>query len=173
MTKVLLVFWPEKGNVDYAGDKIAKQFSGAEVKKVSVGLLQKSDLEKYDNWIIGGSTSGAHVWEDADDSNRWFEFFKLLKDMDVKDKVVAFYGLGDQILYPLHFVDGLGYFQEEFQKHNIQIVGKWPVSGYEFNESEGMQEDHFFGLALDEDNQPELTEQRISKWIEMIRKDFK
>jgi flavodoxin I len=173
MTKVLLVFWPEKGNVDSAGDKIASLFRGAEVKKVSVSHLQKSDIEKYDNWIIGGSTSGAHVWEDADDSNRWFEFFKLLKDIDMKNKVVAFYGLGDQVLYPQHFVDGLGFFQDEFQKHNISIVGKWPVSGYEFYESEGMKDGYFFGLALDEDNQEEMTEERISGWIELIRKDFK
>lgn len=173
MTKVLLVFWPENGNVDSAGDKIANLFSEAEVKKVSVSLLQKSDLEKYDNWIIGGSTAGAHVWEDADDSNRWFEFFKLLKDIDMKNKVVAFYGLGDQVLYPHHFVDGLGFFQDEFQKYNIHIVGRWPVSGYDFYESAGMKDDNFFGLALDEDNQEEMTEERISRWIELIRKDFK
>jgi flavodoxin I len=91
----------------------------------------------------------------------------------MKRKVVAFYGLGDQILYPLHFVDGLGIFQEEFEKHSVRIVGQWPVAGYEFNESAGMKEDQFYGLALDEDNQSDLTEKRIATWIELIRKEFR
>jgi flavodoxin I len=172
MIKVLLVFWPEKGNVDTVADKIVSRFNGATVKKISVIDVQKSDLGNYHNWIIGGSTVGAHVWEDADDSNRWFEFFKLIREIKPDHKVVTFYGLGDQILYPHHFVDGLGFFQQEFEACNFRIVGKWPVTGYDFYESAGVQDDYFFGLALDEDNQGELTEERISQWIESIRKEF-
>ena len=34
MNKALLVFWPEKGNVDSVGDKIIKAFEEFEIKKV-------------------------------------------------------------------------------------------------------------------------------------------
>ncbi len=173
MNKALLVFWPEKGNVDFVADKIIKAFDGFEIKKVSIPNLNKELLESYDNWIVGGSTVGSHVWEDADDSNRWFEFFKLLNQVDLTKKVVAFYGLGDQILYPHHFVDGLGIFQEEFEKRNAHIVGRWPIEGYQFYDSDGMENKKFFGLALDEDHQPEKTEERIANWIKLIRKDFR
>ncbi|HPE56237.1 MAG TPA: flavodoxin domain-containing protein [Bacteroidales bacterium] len=173
MNKALLVFWPEKGNVDSVGDKIIKAFEEFEIKKVSILNLNKELLEEYDNWIIGGSTVGSHVWEDADDSNRWFEFFKLLNQVDLTKKVVAFYGLGDQILYPHHYVDGLGVFMEEFEKRNANIVGQWSTEGYQFYDSDGMKDGKFFGLALDEDHQPEKTDERISGWITLIRKDFK
>lgn len=173
MNKVLLVFWPENGNVDTVGDKIIEAFDNVEMKKISIPNISKELLEEYDNWIIGGSTVGSHVWEDADDSNRWFEFFKLLNQIDLSKKVVAFYGLGDQILYPHHYVDGLGVFQEEFKKRNANIVGQWPTEGYQFYDSDGMDEGKFFGLALDEDHQPEKTADRISSWAALIRKDFK
>ena len=173
MNKALLVFWPEKGNVDTVGDKIIKAFEGFEITKISIPNLNKELMEEYDNWIVGGSTVGSHVWEDADDSNRWFEFFKLLNEVDLTKKVVAFYGLGDQILYPHHFVDGLGVFQEEFEKRNANIVGQWPTEDYQFYDSDGMDKKKFYGLAIDEDQQPEKTEERIARWIELIRRKFK
>ena len=60
--------------------------------------------------------------------------------------------------------------KEEFEKRKANIVGQWPIEGYDFYESEGVKGDHFFGLALDEDNQEELTDERIKKWIEIIKK---
>ena len=172
MSKVLLVFWPEKGNVETAADKMIRRIGQVEFRKVSVIHVTANLLKEFDNWVIGGSTVGSHVWEDADDSNRWFEFFKLLDDVDLTKKVVAFYGLGDQILYPHHFVDGLAVFQEEFEKRHAVIIGQWPVDGYQFSDSDGMAKKNFYGLALDEDRQPELTEERIDKWFAIIGKQF-
>jgi len=172
MKKIALIFWPEGGNVDEAGDKIAARFSDNEIIKVSVIHTTKEILNACNNWIIGGSTVGSHVWEDANDSNKWHAFFKLLDEVDTIGKIVAFYGLGDQVLYPDHFVDGLGVFQEEFEKRNIKIVGQWPAEGYEFTDSEGIKDGTFYGLALDQDSQEELTDQRIDQWLEIIKKEF-
>ncbi|PLX02883.1 MAG: flavodoxin FldA, partial [Marinilabiliales bacterium] len=30
---------------------------------------------------------------------------------------------------------------------------------------------YFYGLALDEDFEPELTQERINKWIEQLKKE--
>jgi flavodoxin I len=70
-------------------------------------------------------------------------------------------------------VNGLGVFQDEFSKRNAHIVGQWPVAGYDHTDSEGMEDDMFFGLALDEDKQEELTDERIDKWLKIIVKEFK
>ena len=121
MKKIALIFWPEGGNVDESGDQIITRFSDNEISKISISNVTKENLNEYDNWIVGGSTVGSHVWEDAEDTNLWNDFFKLLDDVDTNGKVVAFYGLGDQVLYPHHFVDGLGVFQEEFDKRNIKF----------------------------------------------------
>ncbi|MCD4735723.1 MAG: flavodoxin, partial [Bacteroidales bacterium] len=83
-----------------------------------------------------------------------------------------FFGLGDQIIYPQHFVDGLGTFEEEFLKRGAKIIGRCPVEGYDFTYSEGMSGDHFFGLAIDEDSQSELTDQRIQNWWELLKTEL-
>lgn len=173
MNKVLLAYWPLKGNVEYAAELIAEKLSDYAVLKKSITEVTPGDLSETDYWIIGGSTVGSHVWMDADDSNRWFDFFNLLDDVDLSSKVVAFVGLGDQILYPHHFVDGLGVFQEEFSKRNVRIVGQWPVDGYNFYDSDGVKDKNFFGLALDQDQQPELTESRLDQWLAIVRQEFK
>lgn len=172
MKKTLIIYWPQKGNVEFTANKIAEKYSNGEYKITPVTEVSEDDLKQYDNWIVGGSTVGSHNWEEADDSNRWFEFFKHLDAVDLSNKVVAFFGLGDQILYPHHYVDGLGTFQEEFEKRTIKIVGQWPTEGYKFYDSEGFKDDLFFGLALDEDNQAELSDERIDKWLKLIDKDF-
>lgn len=172
MKKIALFFSPEGGNVDESGDQIVTRFNNDEITKISINKVTKETLSEYDNWIVGGSTVGSHVWEDADDTNKWNDFFKLLDEVDTNDKVVTFFGLGDQVLYPHHFVDGLGVFQEEFEKRNIKIVGQWPSEGYDFFDSEGIKDGYFFGLALDQDQQSELSDERIDQWLEIIKKEF-
>ena len=172
MKKIALVYWPEGGNVEFTAGKIEKKFDAAIIDKYSVKDVDSQKLNEYDYLLIGGSTVGSHVWEDADDSNKWTTFFRMLDQIDFNAKKVAFFGLGDQILYPHHFVDGLGVFQEEFEKRNANIVGQWGTEGYQFFESEGRKDDQFYGLALDEDNQDELTDGRIDKWMEIINKEF-
>ncbi|MEZ5081894.1 MAG: flavodoxin domain-containing protein [Bacteroidales bacterium] len=173
MKKVLLVYWPEEGSVEKVASKFAFRSERSNFKMVSVANVSVSDLQEYNNWIIGGSTVGSHVWQDADDSNIWFEFFKKLNKIDLTQKVVAFYGLGDQILYPHHFVDGLGVFQEEFETRKANIVGQWPIDGYNFIDSDGMKNKMFFGLAIDEEHQPEKTDERIDDWLPLVQKHFK
>lgn len=173
MKKIALIYWPEGGNAEKVADKIISRYGEGEIRKVSVVNVTKEFLSEADLWIVGGSTVGSHVWEDADDSNRWHKFFKLVDEFDLTKKTVAFYGLGDQVLYPHHFVDGLGVFQSEFEKRNARIIGHWPIKGYEFTDSEGMLGDKFFGLAIDEDSQPEFTEQRIDNWLDLLEKESK
>jgi len=172
MKKVALIYWPQDGNVEAVAKKI-KGFYGDDITIYSIANINKEILSRADNWIVGGSTVGSHIWEDADDSNKWNELFKLLDEIDVSGKTVAFYGLGDQVLYPNHFIDGLSIFREEFEKRNAKIVGQWPVEGYNFYDSEGVKDNYFFGLAIDEDNEAELTDERITKWLEIIKKEFR
>ena len=54
-----------------------------------------------------------------------------------------------------------------------QLIGVWPSAGYEFDESKGMyDEDHFLGLGLDEENEPDLHEERIRDWTNQLRKEL-
>lgn len=172
MNKIALIYWPEGGNVEVIADKLIKKIGQPKILKMSLLKLDKDALLQCNHWILGGSTVGSHVWEDANDSNKWNAFFKLLSEIDMTQKTIAFYGLGDQVLYPNHFVDGLGLLYEEFVKHNPKIVGQCPVDGYKFLESEGVIDGKFAGLALDEDNEDDKSDSRIDSWLKVIAPDF-
>lgn len=172
MNKIALIYWPEGGNVEVIADKLIKKIGQPKILKMSLLKLDKDALLQCNHWIVGGSTVGSHVWEDANDSNKWNAFFKLLSEIDMTQKTIAFYGLGDQVLYPNHFVDGLGLLYEEFVKHNPKIVGQCPVDGYKFLESEGVIDGKFAGLALDEDNEDDKSDSRIDSWLKVIAPDF-
>ncbi|MGS8713319.1 flavodoxin FldA, partial [Salmonella enterica subsp. enterica serovar Infantis] len=45
----------------------------------------------------------------------------------------------------------------------------WPTAGDHFEDSKGLaDDDHFVGLAIDEDRQPELTAVRVEKWVKQV-----
>ncbi|MEW5195197.1 flavodoxin FldA, partial [Klebsiella oxytoca] len=42
-----------------------------------------------------------------------------------------------------------------------------------FEASKGLaDDDHFVGLAIDEDRQPELTNERVEKWVKQISEEL-
>jgi flavodoxin I len=51
-------------------------------------------------------------------------------------------------------------------------VGFWSTDGYEHSDSKAIKNGKFVGLAIDEDNQSELTDERIKKWVAQIKPEF-
>jgi flavodoxin II len=119
----------------------------------------------YDYIIFGIST-----WDYGELQEDWESSWSEIKHLDLKDKIIALYGMGDQIGYSDWFQDALGMLHQEIIPSGANIIGYWPNQGYEFSASKALtaDESYFVGLALDEDNQYQLTEQRISKWCEQI-----
>ncbi len=101
------------------------------------------------------------------------EFFEKTRGYDFSKMKVASFALGNQIFYPDHFVDSLGIIRQEIEQRGGKLTGAWPVKGYDFTDSIGYDGDFFFGLALDEDTQPELTQPRISTWVEQLASEMK
>lgn len=88
-------------------------------------------------------------------------------------KTVALFGTGDQVGYPDTFLDGMGMLYETFQYRGAKFIGFWPTQGYDFTSPLPLLDhDHFVGLAIDEDNQPELTDERIKEWCKMIKPEL-
>ena len=53
------------------------------------------------------------------------------------------------------------------------VIGHWPTEGYDFEASKGLVDDkHFVGLGIDEDRQPELTEERVDAWVKQIYEEM-
>jgi len=170
MDKTVLIFWPKGGNVENAANLIAKEFGN--IKAMPLNEVSNGTLVQFDKFIVGGSSLGAETWEGTKSESPWSTFFSKLNSQDLSSKKVALFGLGDQILWPANFIDGLFEIYTAFIDAKATIVGKWSTSGYDFTDSKAVVDNRFVGLALDEDQQDELTEERISAWVKQIKKEF-
>tara|TARA_R110002050_G_scaffold179200_1_gene312592 strand:+ start:378 stop:893 length:516 start_codon:yes stop_codon:yes gene_type:complete len=123
----------------------------------------------YDFIIFGIST-----WDYGELQEDWESIWLDINDLDLNSKVVALYGMGDQVGYTEWFQDALGMLHEQVIAQGAQLIGYWPNKGYEFKASKGVTPDnsHFVGLSLDEDNQYELSDDRISQWCEQILEEY-
>lgn len=156
-----------KGSTHKVAEQIGKNFGKEKVNLYNVNKATREDLEKYDFLILGTS-----AWGIGEMHQDWERFIDILVEADLKEKKIAIFGLGDQIEYPESFVDGMGtVFCRLPYKENV--VGYWPTKGYSYYYSTAEKDDNFVGLALDEDSQPELTEERIGKWVKQLIKEFK
>uniref|UniRef100_A0A2B4RLE7 Arginine--tRNA ligase n=1 Tax=Stylophora pistillata TaxID=50429 RepID=A0A2B4RLE7_STYPI len=126
------------------------------------------DFTPYDRILLGLST-----WYDGDLQSDWENFYEDFQKIDFTGKKVAIYGLGDQVGYAEYFVDGIGILAKTVIENGGEVVGHWKNEGYDFSESKALlDDDTFYGLALDNDNEPELTQERLEGWLEIVKVAF-
>lgn len=121
-------------------------------------------VENYDFVIFATST-----WGMGDLQDDWFGALEILAGKNLSGKKVALIGIGDQASFGDTFVDGMGTIYEEIKDKGITLVGKTSVDGYDFSSSKAVIDGEFAGLVIDENNQSELTEERITAWVEKVR----
>ena len=168
MKKIGLFYGSDTGNTETIALKIRDKISKENVFIIDMYDASTEEFAKYDKIILGLST-----WHDGQLQSDWDTFFEEFKEVDFTGKTVALFGLGDQYVYCDYFIDGVGIIGEVVLNNGGQIVGKWPTEGYEHTESKAeLEKGTFLGLALDEDNQFEQTDQRLDAWVEQIKKEF-
>ena len=52
------------------------------------------------------------------------------------------------------------------------LIGRWPTEEYDYDNSLAEDGDELLGLGLDNDNEEELTEERLIIWAELIKDEF-
>lgn len=164
MKKIALFYGTYTGITGIVAEKIVKELGEENVDLYNINK-DGDRMKDYDLLIIGTST-----WSIGELQEDWDAFMPKLQTMDFNGKTVALFGTGDQVGYPDTFLDGMGMLYETFQYRGAKFVGFWPTTGYDFTSPLPLLDhDHFVGLAIDEDNQPELTDERIHEWCNMIR----
>ncbi|PNH81707.1 flavodoxin FldB [Vibrio diazotrophicus] len=126
-------------------------------------------MSDYDLLILGIST-----WDFGEIQEDWNEIWDQIDGIPLNGKSVALFGLGDQEGYGEWYLDAMGLLHDEIKKTGANIIGYWPVEGYTFEASKALTEDgtQFVGLALDEDSQYELSDERIATWIEQVLTEY-
>ncbi|CAK2622025.1 flavodoxin 2 [Vibrio crassostreae] len=127
-------------------------------------------MADYDLLLLGIST-----WDFGEIQEDWNELWEDIATTPMKGKVVALFGLGDQEGYGEWFLDAMGLLHDELKTAGAEFVGFWPNDdSYEFEASKALTEDQsqFVGLALDEDSQYELSDDRIASWVEQVLVEY-
>jgi len=173
MSKTAVFYSPVGGNVNNVANMLGEMIGNDKVDIIPVKEVESKDLDKYTQMILVGSTVGTDHWNNEIIVDEWPEFFRKTEKMGFGHKKVAIVGLGNCVLYPEHFADGMAVLCEEVKKQHGEVLGKVEAEGYDFMDSESLDEDGFFcGLPIDEDNEDELTAERLEKWISHLKPDF-
>lgn len=173
ITPIALFYGSSTCYTEFVGEKIAKTLekkcgeNTVHIFKVGDDDLQK--IQGYHNIILGIPT-----WDYGELQEDWENHWPELDQIDFENKTVALYGVGDQVGYPEWFLDALGYLHDKVQARGAKLIGYWPNEGYKFSASQALNEDgqFFLGLAIDEENQFDLTEERIDRWVTQILQEF-
>ncbi len=127
-------------------------------------------MADYDLLLLGIST-----WDFGEIQEDWNELWDQVSDLSLAGKTVALFGLGDQEGYGEWYLDAMGMLHDELKATGVNFIGYWPNDdSYEFEASKALTEDQskFVGLALDEDSQYELSDERIATWVEQVLVEY-
>lgn len=154
---------------EIAGEKIRQVIGEAQVDFFNISDTPIITAQFYDHLIFGIPT-----WDYGELQEDWEEIWDDIDEVDFTGKKVALYGLGDQVGYPEWFLDAMGYLHSKVVARGAIPCGYWPREGYAFEGSKALTTDKscFVGLALDDENEFALSEQRIQKWCTQILAEF-
>jgi flavodoxin I len=168
MATIGIFFGSTEGNTERVVTKIQQLLGGEGVAALhNVNSATADDMAPYANIILACPT-----WEIGQLQEDWNGFIDELADVDFNGKKVTYVGLGDADGYPDTFLDALGIIHDKIKDTGATFVGAWPTEGYDFEGSKGVVNGKFLGLAIDEDNQKDLTEGRIQKWVDQLKGEF-
>jgi flavodoxin I len=124
-------------------------------------------IKEFDNLILVTPSYGFGELE-----AHWEAVIEDLKKIDLTDKTLALVGLGSQTTFGESFVGALEVLYKIIIKNGGKIIGLTSTDGYHFEECEAIVEGKFMGLVLDEENQDDMTPDRIYEWLEIIKTEF-
>lgn len=167
MDKIGLFFGSDTGNTETISQRIVEMLGDDLFDVHNFAEVEAEAVTPYDLLLFGAPT-----WYDGELQSDWEEILPEFENIDFTGKKVAIFGLGDQWGYGEWYVDAIGIIADVITAQGGQVVGHWPVEGYDFEASRGQRGDVFLGLAIDEDNQPEMTDERLETWLPQVLQEF-
>ena len=146
------------------------------ILKNNVEIVTVDELEDS-HWDFDGLfILGIPTWYDGELQSDWEDYFDTFKEIDFSGKVVAIFGLGDQVGYDEWFCDGVGILANVVLENGGKLIGYTKKDdSYDLEETPKslIDEETFYGLCIDEDNQDDLTLGRLENWVEQLKKEYR
>lgn len=162
-----LFYAPSGGSVHKVAKRIKQKIKDRKVDMLYIRDVKPEDFLNYRNIILVSSTSGKDAWNN-DETDEWAVFMPGLQKLRLDGRRIALVGLGNSVLYPNNFVDGLSNFADLIEEKGGILIGKTETDGYTYTLSRSIQDNLFMGLPLDEDNEANQTDARIEKWLSLV-----
>ena len=160
-----IFFASSTGNSEEIANKISAKLNNIEIFDLAGTKIEK--INEFDKLILGGST-----WGDGELNDDWEDVWGNFCKLDLANKTIALFGLGDQESYSDEFCSAMGIIYEQIIKSGAKIVGFTSTEGYYHDGSKAQINDKFVGLVIDEDNQSDLTDERIKTWVNEIKESI-
>ena len=166
---IRIIYGSDTGNTELVTEDLIKLLDDTEV--ITVADLTPETWD-HDKFILGIPT-----WYDGELQSDWEDYFEEFKTIDFTNKTVAMLGLGDQLGYAEWFCDGIGILGKIVLANGGKLVGYTANDEtYDFGwmkpSKAFVDKDTFYGLCIDEDNQGELTQDRLKKWVEQLKLEY-
>ena len=169
--RIKLVYGSDTGNTENVIDNYLLSIFEPyfDIETLSVSQISPDDWTSHDFYILSIPT-----WYDGELQSDWEDYFEEFKTIDFTGKTVALFGLGDQIGYDEWFCDGVGILAKVVEKNGGKVIGHTEKDdSFDFETSKALKDENtFWGLCLDEDNQDELTEERLENWFNKLKKEI-
>lgn len=129
----------------------------------------EEQLLDYDVLFLGSST-----WGQGDLHFSWVDPVLEIEDdkIDFSGKTVAYFGAGDSKKHGEHFCSALGKLHKTFSAAGAKSIGFIPKDDYTYEFSLAEIDDKFCGLAIDEHNESQKTNERIERWVTILKSEL-
>ena len=161
MKKTLVVYGSSTGTCEEIAGKIAEKLG---VESMNVADMTADTIKENDNLVLGTSTWGSGELQDD-----WYDGLDTLKAADLSGKTIALFGCGDSESYGDTFCGAMGELYNGLKDKGATFIGAVDASDYNYEDSEAVVDGKFVGLALDDVNESDKTDERIDAWVAAIK----
>ena len=167
MKKIGIFYGSSTGTTQGIAETVASKLGVPASDVIDVSKMNADMVKEYEVLLLGTST-----WGDGELQDDWYDGVKVLKGMDLSDKLVGLFGCGDSESYPDTFCDGMGILYGDLKNSGCRWIGAVPAQEYTYASSISVIDGLFVGLALDEMNESDQTDARIASWAEILKADL-
>ncbi len=162
MEKIAVIYGSSTGNTESIAKSIVSLI-GDSAEAINASKISEDIISEYSNLILGTST-----WGLGDLQDDWEGSLSVIERCDLSGKTIALFGLGDSASYPDTFIDGVGTLYKTIKNKECKVIGEVDTDNYTFDDSTAVVDGKFIGLPIDEDNESNLTSDRLKKWLDAI-----
>ena len=163
MNKTCIIYGSSTGTCEELASRIAGKLGVDSSDVLEAASISSEQLDGYQNLILGTSTWGAGELQDD-----WYDGVAVIKKSNLSGKTVAIFGCGDSEGYSDTFCGGMAELYNAAKEAGANFIGSVSTDGYTYDDSEAVVDGKFVGLALDEVNEDNKTDERIDAWVSEI-----